>query len=77
MLIKSVAGRGVDRTVAIEQVRLAYSVRDYSERLRGFATLMDSASTRICLAARRREDYEAVADAARMNTIATEGAPTA
>lgn len=69
-LIKSIAGRSVDQSVAVEKVRLAYSLREYSERLRGFAVLMDSASTRISLAARWRADYEDVADAARASAPA-------
>jgi hypothetical protein len=64
-LIRAVAGRGVAQTIAIDQVRLSHALRDYAERLRSFAILMDSASTRISLAARWRADYEAVADAAR------------
>src|SRR5262245_14209907 len=64
-LIKSVAGRSVERSAAVDKMRVAYSLRDYAERLRGFAVLMDSASTRISLAARWRSDYEDVADAAR------------
>jgi hypothetical protein len=32
-LIKSIAGRGVDQSAAIENVRLAYSLREYAERL--------------------------------------------
>jgi hypothetical protein len=69
-LIRTIAGKSVDQSAAVEQVRLAHSLREYAERLRGFAVLMDSASTRINLAARWRGDYEDVADAARSNTEA-------
>src|SRR5688572_19520320 len=44
-LIKAVAGRSVEQSAAVEKMRVAYSLRDYAERLRGFAVLMDSAST--------------------------------
>jgi hypothetical protein len=63
-LVKAIAGRKVDQAAAIEKVTLAYSLRTYADRLRSFALMMDSASTRISLAARWRDDYEAVADAA-------------
>jgi hypothetical protein len=69
-LIKTIAGRSVDQPAAVDKVRLAYGLRDYAERLRGFAVLMDSASTRISLAARWRDDYEDIADAARSNVQA-------
>jgi hypothetical protein len=64
-LIRAIAGKRVEPSVAVDNVKVAYSLREYAERLRGFAVLMDSASTRISLAARWRDDYEAVADAAR------------
>ncbi len=66
-LIKAIAGKRVEQAIAIEKVTLAYSLRAYAERLRSFAMLMDSASTRISLAARWRDDYEAIADAASSN----------
>jgi hypothetical protein len=64
-LIRAIAGKSVHQSAAVDKVREAYSLREYAERLRGFAVLMDSASTRISLAARWRKDYETVADAAR------------
>lgn len=64
-LIRAIAGKRVEQSIAIDRLKAAYSLREYAERLRGFAILMDSASTRISLAARWRDDYEAVADAAR------------
>jgi hypothetical protein len=73
-LIKSIASRRVDQAVATEKLRLAFALRAYAERLRGFALLMESASTRISLAARWRDDYEAVADAASRNELSA-GAP--
>lgn len=44
-LIRAIASRGVDRAVAVENLKRAYSLREYAERLRAFAVLMDSAST--------------------------------
>jgi hypothetical protein len=67
-LIRAIAGKKIDSAAAIEKLRLAFSLRDYAERLRGFAVLMDSASTRISLAARWRDDYETVADAAKASS---------
>src|SRR5262245_43638271 len=44
-LIKEIAGKRVDKAIAVDRMKLAYALRDYAERLRRFALLMDSAST--------------------------------
>src|SRR5690606_4552928 len=67
----TVSGRKLIRAIAVDTLRQAHSLRQYAERLRSFALLMDSASTRISLAARWRKDYEAVANAARSRSEST------